>query len=123
MDITYPIACFGIELLKLGVIMEINLFNSVSSLIAIITFGWALLERSKRLPLWHIIKGLEQSAMSNLALYDEIRKQYKDENRETIPLDEFVAHIDNAKGHWHSHWELIKGIRYSIDSKIKDKEK
>lgn len=81
------------------------------------------MERSKRLPLWHIIKGLEQGAMSNLALYDELRKKYENDNRESIPIGELVAHLDNANGHWRSHWELIKGIRYSIDSKIKEKEK
>jgi len=85
-------------------------------------FLWALIERSKRLPLWYILKGLEQSAMSNLAISDELRNKYHSDNRDSIPIDEFIAHLDGAYGYWRSHWELIKGIRYSIDTKIASKE-
>lgn len=103
--------------------MEINLLDIISLIIALISFGYALIERSKRMPLWWTLKGLEQGAMSNVALYDEFKNKYISDDRESIPLKEFLTQIDNSLGHWRSHWELIKGIRYSVDSKIASKGK
>lgn len=102
--------------------MLINIINIISFLIAIAMFSWAMIERSKRLPLWYILKGLEQSAMSNLAIYDELRKKYHSDNRDSIPINEFILHLDGAYGYWRSQWELIKGIRYSVNTKIASKE-
>jgi len=102
--------------------MKIDYINIISLLIALISFNWALIERSKRKPLWWILKGLEQGAMSNLTLYDELRKKYSTESKREIPIGEVIAQIDSSYGHWRSHWELIKGIRYSVDSKIETKE-
>lgn len=98
--------------------MSINIINIFSFLIAIGMFSWALIERSKRLPLWYILKGLEQSAMSNYVIFDELRNKYHSDNRDSIPINEFIAHLDGAYGYWRSHWELIRGIRYSVDTKI-----
>jgi len=103
--------------------MEINLLDIISLIIALISFGYALIERSKRMPLWWTLKGLEQGAMSNVALYDEFKNKCISDDRESIPLKEFLTQIDNSLGHWRSHWELIKGIRYSVDSKIASKGK
>ena len=102
--------------------MEITWVDIISLGIAIASFGYALIERSKRMPLWWTLKGLEQGAMSNMALYDEFRKKFSSDDRESIPLREFLAQIDNSVGHWRSHWELIKGIRYSVDSKVAARE-
>ncbi|MEK0338184.1 MAG: hypothetical protein QQN41_12190 [Nitrosopumilus sp.] len=97
--------------------MEISLFDIISFGFAIICFVYALIERSKRLPLWHIIKGLEKGAMSNLALYDEIRKKYSEDDRDSIPIKEFLVQLDNAIGCWRSQRELIIGIRQSISKR------
>ncbi|MBU4446511.1 MAG: hypothetical protein L6422_09855 [Candidatus Marinimicrobia bacterium] len=74
------------------------------------------------MPLWWTLKGLEQGAMSNVALYDEFKSKYISDDREEIPIKEFLAQIKNSLGHWNSLRELIKGIRYSVDSKIAVKE-
>jgi len=100
--------------------MEISLFDIISLGIAVISFVYALIERSRRLPLWHIIRGLEQGAMSNLALYDGLIKKYGEDDRDLVPIKELLAQLDNALSHWRSQRELIVGIRQSI--KRKDKE-
>jgi len=102
--------------------MTIDCINLISLLVALISFVWAIIERLKRKPLWWILKGLEQGAMSNLALYDELRKKYSSEARKEIPIEEFMAQIDSSYGHWRNHMELIIGIRSSVDIKKSLKE-
>ena len=102
--------------------MEIRWVDIISIALAIISFVYAQLERSKRMPLWWTLKGLEQGAMSNVALYDEFRKKLDSDNRDSIPKEELLIQIENSLGHWRNHWELIKGIRFSSDSKLATKE-
>jgi len=102
--------------------MTINWIDLISVLLAIVSFVWALIERSRRMPLWWTLKGLEQGAMSNMSLYDNFRKKYASEDRKEIPLEEFLVQINNSFGHWNSHHELIKGIRSSVDIKNSSKE-
>lgn len=102
--------------------MEINWVDIISLIIAIASFGYARIEKSKRMALWWTLKGLEEGAMSNVALYDVFIKKSSSDNRDSIPKEEFLTQLNNSLGHWRSHWELIKGIRYSADNKLATKE-
>lgn len=94
--------------------MEITWPQMIPTGLTIISFVYALIERSKRMPLWHIIKGLEQGTLSNMALYTELKTNYNEDIRDSIPTKEVIAHIENAIGHWRSKREIISGIRQSI---------
>ena len=103
--------------------MLISWIDIISIFIAIISFVYALIERSKRMPLWWTMKGLEQNSMSNMALYNGLILKYKSDTRIDLSKNEFLAHLDNVLGIWSGQREMIIGIRNSIDSKLKKEDK
>lgn len=86
----------------------------------IIMFIWAYNEKSKRRSLWWTMKGLETSAFSQLSFHTNIRSKYEQDQRNSLPKEEFITHLDHELGHWDSHRQMIIGIRQSVSPEDKE---
>lgn len=95
--------------------MTISWLEIFSLILNVFLFVWANNERAQKKPLSRTLKGLEKSTMSHIALYDEFKKLYNEDERDSIPIEEFNAHLNHGYNYWRSQRELIIGFRRSVD--------